>query len=199
MNKQKEHFNIDKKFFICSYGGSGSKLLSGYLGHFGKTFHIHSRKPPNNLCLPNGEHFCLKKIIPNEDLKNCKFIFIYRDPIKSIHSRFTNPAHLKNIECDNKITIQEVIDKQNDLYGIGEFIDNYTTPFEKNYEIICIKYESLFNEIEKINEILEIPNVKELLPKKYEKTKEFPYYNQLLPIYQNIIQKINSFQSIFII
>ena len=38
-----------KIFYVCSYGGSGSKMLCNALSKHGKTKHIHSRKPPNNL------------------------------------------------------------------------------------------------------------------------------------------------------
>ena len=38
-----------KIFYVCSYGGSGSKMLCSALKKYGETIHIHSRKPPNNL------------------------------------------------------------------------------------------------------------------------------------------------------
>lgn len=57
----------DRVFYICSYGGSGSKILQRYLDTFGKTFHIHSRFPPNKLCRIGEsvyhEHFNDKKLM----------------------------------------------------------------------------------------------------------------------------------------
>ena len=40
---------MKKHFYVCSYGGSGSKMLCSALNKYGKTTHIHSRMPPNNL------------------------------------------------------------------------------------------------------------------------------------------------------
>ena len=39
-----------KIFYVCSYGGSGSKMLCAALRKYGKVEHIHSRNPPDKLC-----------------------------------------------------------------------------------------------------------------------------------------------------
>ena len=36
-------------FYVCSYGGCGSTMLSNYLKNFGIVYHIHSINPPNHL------------------------------------------------------------------------------------------------------------------------------------------------------
>ena len=38
-----------KVFYVCSWGGCGSKLLCRYLNNFGKAIHIHDPDPPDNL------------------------------------------------------------------------------------------------------------------------------------------------------
>lgn len=38
-----------KIFYVCSWGGCGSKLLYRYLNKFGKAVHIHDPNPPNEL------------------------------------------------------------------------------------------------------------------------------------------------------
>ena len=43
-----------RQFYVCSYGGSGSKMLVKYLENFGKVFHIHSRFPPDKLTHSGG-------------------------------------------------------------------------------------------------------------------------------------------------
>ena len=90
-----------KCFYVCSYGGSGSKMLCSVLNDYGKTKHIYSRKPPNNL-----EYIGYEKggntynewfngvVIPEENLKYYYVIYIYRNPSFSIPSRFNNPKHL---------------------------------------------------------------------------------------------------------
>ena len=36
-------------FYVCSYGGCGSTMLSNYLKKFGIVYHIHSINPPDHL------------------------------------------------------------------------------------------------------------------------------------------------------
>tara|TARA_B110000285_G_C14866589_1_gene487139 strand:- start:488 stop:664 length:177 start_codon:yes stop_codon:yes gene_type:complete len=38
-----------KNFYICSYGGCGSKMLTAALSNYGNTQHIHSKTPPDKL------------------------------------------------------------------------------------------------------------------------------------------------------
>ena len=38
-----------KKFYVCSYGGSGSKMLCRSLRKYGEVYHIHTRYPPDLL------------------------------------------------------------------------------------------------------------------------------------------------------
>ena len=179
-----------KIFYICTYGGCGSKVLQKYLNNFGKTYHVHDPNPPillegvgDNVIhkfkyQPNRTHngFFNKKIVPSSELNNIFVIYIYRNPIKSIISRFTvqgnlekNPkAHLENIKGNPDITINDVINTNNCyisvckskyLFNLEKFFDNYTTINEKrNYKIICIKYEELWNNIEELNKILNIGN-----------------------------------------
>lgn len=170
-----------KIFYICTYGGCGSKVLQKYLNNFGKTYHVHDPNPPillegvgDNVIhkfkyQPNRTHngFFNKKIVPSSELNNIFVIYIYRNPIKSIISRFTvqgnlekNPkAHLENIKGNPDITINDVINTEKDLFNLEKFFDNYTTINEKrNYKIICIKYEELWNNIEELNKILNIGN-----------------------------------------
>ena len=66
----------EKCFYVCSYGGSGSKMLCKALNAYGKTKHIHSRKPPNKLeyiGYENGgntyEEWFNGVVIPEENLK----------------------------------------------------------------------------------------------------------------------------------
>ena len=33
-------------YFVCSYGGCGSKMLGNYLWNFGNIFHMYARDPP---------------------------------------------------------------------------------------------------------------------------------------------------------
>ena len=38
-----------KTFYVCSYGGCGSKMLCNALQNYGHVKHVHSRYPPDKL------------------------------------------------------------------------------------------------------------------------------------------------------
>ena len=105
---------MKKCFYVCSYGGSGSKMLCEALSSYGETRHIHSRNPPNNLEYITGEWFN-GEVIPEEKLKNYYVIYIYRNPSFSIPSRFENPNHLEHIQINKSIKLKDVLDSKKDL------------------------------------------------------------------------------------
>jgi len=84
-------------------------------------------------------------------------LYIYRNPVFSILSRFNNPEHLKHIQIDENIKLENVLNSEKDLYKIGEFYDNYTKPnVKRNYKIYCVKYEDIFNKQDKLCDLLGI-------------------------------------------
>ena len=182
-----------RKFYICSYGGCGSTILYKYLSNFGDAYHIHSRFPPQNLTLVEKANDIDSRFtdveIGDADLSNYTVIYIYRNPIHAIYSRFEIPVHLTNIGSDDKITIQDVVDSHLDLYGIGEFYDNYTGSHGRNYKTYCVKYEDFFDNIELFNDAIGLDNRPELYPVKSETERKCPQYNELYPIYSDLIGK----------
>ena len=117
MNKSQNktnYFNKDMNYYICSYGGSGSTILTNYLSNFGNVYHIHDRFPPLKLQYIGNENTNENVYsewfngieIPENKIKNYKVLFIYRHPIQAIFSRFTilnrpNIPHLQHIKCIN--------------------------------------------------------------------------------------------------
>ena len=189
--------NENKVFYVCSYGGCGSKILCEYLGHFGTVKHVHSRYPPNKLThigLNAKWHEWFSTIpIPDKDISNYYVIYIYRDPIKAIQSRFVMKQHLAHIQCNPSITLQQVLETKRDLYGIENFFDNYTTHnVNRNYKIYCIKYENLFSNIEELNRVLNIQcNNKSIYPNEIVRKKpELPEKEDLDKIYRNLKKKM---------
>lgn len=189
--------NKDKVFYVCSYGGSGSKILCEYLGHFGKVKHVHSRYPPEKLTyigLNAKWHEWFSTIpIPDKDVPNHYVIYIYRDPIKAIQSRFNMKQHLAHIQCNPSITLEQVIDNRKDLYGIENFFDNYTSHnVNRNYKIYCIKYEDLFTNIQELNRVLNIRcNNKSIYPTEVVRVKpEIEEKEALDTIYKNLKNKM---------
>jgi hypothetical protein len=207
-------FNKNMNYYICSAGGCGSTIIFNYLKNFGNVYHIHDRYPPDELCYVGDENtdnpvyseWFNKTKIPEDKLANYKVIFIYRNPIQVIFSRFAqakgpNITHLKNIKCDNNgnIWLGDVIRSFRDLYKLEEFFDNYTIPKKRNYNIYSVKYEQFFNNINLFNKVLCIPDIKELYPIKNERSKTFSYVKELSIIYNSLINKMNSMAYIKII
>jgi hypothetical protein len=184
----------EKIFYICSYGGSGSKMLRNALKQYGKTEHIHSRKPPNNLTYigedKGGNTYSewFNKIpIPKNELENYYVIYIYRNPSFSIPSKFEKPKHLEHIQIDRKIKLEDVLNRGEDLYKIREFYDNYTKPNEKrNYKIYCVKYEDIFNKQDELSNLLDIGKLN-LVNKSTRKNSN----EKLDNIYADLIDEMN--------
>jgi len=204
-HKNKPKLETGLNFYVCGTGGCGSTIIYNYLKLFGNSYHIHDRYPPEKLCYVGAENtnspvyseWFNKTEIPEDKLKSYKVIFVYRNPIQVIFSRFISPSgpnipHLQHIKCKNngKIYFKDIIASGNDLYGLEEFFDNYTIPKKRNYDIICVKYEDFFNNISIFNNALGIPDIKELYPVKCERVKIFTFVNELCIIYNSLIQKM---------
>lgn len=190
-----------KYFYVCTYGGSGSTMLSNYLKNFGIVKHIHTRDPPNDLtgvseCPTFALEWFNNKKISKKNLKRYHVIFLYRNPIDAIYSRFCSKRwdiHLKNLKIDPNITIEKVVELKEDLYKIEEFFDNYTKVNKKrNYNIYCVKYEDFFDNISYFNKILGIPDIPSLYPKEILTKKELTYKKELEFIYKDLIEKMNN-------
>jgi hypothetical protein len=209
-NKEKL-FDDNLIFYVCSSGGCGSTLIFNYLKNFGKSYHIHDRYPPEKLCYIGSENtnspvyseWFNKTEIPEHELKKYKVLFVYRNPIQVIFSRFAtingpNIAHLQHIMCDNngQVNFGNLINSGKDVYKLEEFFDNYTTPKKRNYDIICVKYEDFFYNISAFNRALGIPDIKNLYPIKQERPKKFIFVKELSLIYRPLMKKMNNMKFI---
>jgi hypothetical protein len=199
----KPYFNPNMTYYVCSYGGSGSYMLRDYLKNFGKVEHIHSRNPPSQLEYVGGNHSDKQVYgewfngveIPESELGNYKVIYLYKDPVKAIYSRFYNPDHLLHVECDTTITLEQVIQSKKDLYGLEEFFDHYTKKVKKgkkkrNYPIYCVKYEEFWDHIPEFNKVLGLPTIPTFYPVKKETPRKEPYSKILYKIYHKLLKKM---------
>jgi hypothetical protein len=198
-------FNKKMNFYVCSSGGCGSTVIYNYLSNFGNAYHIHDRYPPEKLAYV-GKNNTTEDIysewfnnisIPEDELENYKVIFIYRNPLQVIFSRYAKRygphiEHLKHIKCDNNgdINIYDVLKTEKDLYKMEEFFDNYVKYKERNYNIICVKYEMFWDNISLFNKVLQIPDIKQLYPKKIERSKQNQFQDKLNKIYRSLILKM---------
>jgi hypothetical protein len=211
---KKTIFNKNMNYYICSFGGCGSTMLFKYLSNFGNVYHIHDRYPPDKLKYVgnvNTDKEVYSEWFNNVDIdenmvNNYKVIYIYRNPLKVIYSRFVskygpNVEHLKHIMCDNggNIHLGDVLSRNKDLYKIEDFFDNYTQKKERNYKIYCVKYELFWDNIALFNSIIGIPNIKQLYPIRHETNKKIHYINKLYSIYYSLINKMNKMKFIEVI
>lgn len=183
-------------YYVCSWGGSGSKMLCRYLSNFGKTYHIHSRKPPQKLTgvgINTYIEWFNNIKIPESEIENYKVIFIYRNPVDSIYSRFENFNHLDNIQTP-RVKLSTVIDTKIDLYNLKEFFKNYREKSDRNYEIHLVKYEDFFDKIEEFNNYFGLPKIENLYPKKIETSKDINKndFGILSEIYSDLISEMNN-------
>lgn len=173
-------------FYICSYGGCGSTALTRALAKYGKVVHIHSRKPPFELEYVGGSTYSewfngIKVPNPSE----YRVIYIYRNPVDAILSRFHTPQHLDHIQCP-KVTIDTVLARQKDLFGLEEFYNNYMYA-KTAYPIVCVKYEELF---EKQHLLSQLFGIGPLNLEKKERLKDIDK-TRFYSIYQPLIDKMN--------
>ena len=103
-----------------------------------------------------------------------------------------------SLNLRDQIKLEDIIHSNKDLYGITEFYNNYTQPNEKRtYDILCIKYEDLFDKHAELSERL---GIGELKPKRKEtdrsgKVKQ--YGSQLSQIYDKLITEMDQNEFLF--
>lgn len=146
-----------KTFHVCSYGGCGSKMLCQALRKHGLVTHVHTRKPPVKLTEVRGEYFH-HRWIPEDEIENHVVIYIYKNPIKSLFSRHLNKSARRNIQVENpEKGLEDIVRDKVDYCDFEGFYRNYTTPNpERNYKIICVKYEEIFDRQDELSEMLGI-------------------------------------------
>lgn len=136
--------------------------------------------------------------VPVERLGEFTVIYIYKNPIKSIMSRFWVPAHREHVQTDVKNTINDVIEQKKDLFGIYEFYNNYTREdVERNYKIYCVKYEDFFGNIEEFNRVLGLP--KRRGPGERTTKRDESRYDELYEIYGELIEEMDKMPFIKIV
>ena len=163
-HKQPPNTKKPRTFYVCSYGGCGSKMLSKALSDYGDVEHIHSRNLPEKLEYvgKNGggksyvEWFNGVKI-PESEVENYSVIYIYRNPVKAIFTQFTSHTHLQHLKIDDNTKLIDVANNLEDLYKIKEFHNNYTKENKnRNFKVYLIKYEDIFDNLNEISKTLKI-------------------------------------------
>jgi len=221
-NTPNNFFDPDQSFYVCSFGGSGSKMLQTYLSNFGNTFHIHSRNPPNKLTRVGTSEFpewfnnieindvCETQLYQLNQLDKIKVIYIYRNPVDAVYSRFyvkhgddnyyTTKDHLTNINAEHW-GLETLIGNMIDLWKLDEFFNNYTMPNnQRNYQIYCVNYDKFWDNISLFNSALNLPDIKELYPiRKETSTHHSIYRKELTQLYKPLTDKMETFPPVVVV
>ena len=188
----------NRVFYVCSYGGCGSTMLTRFLGRYGKCFHIHSRTPPEYLTrIRKTDHFPYAKEWfsddPVDDAGRYTVIYLYRHPTfaqlaktGAKGNQIYNPIHHRNIQVPNPVpaNINEYanacLTAGEELLGYEEFFDNYVERARNtNYDIVCVDYARLWENLEEFFLTIRLgPSEIRNFPQKKRRTK--PRNNQEL-------------------
>ena len=201
-------------YYVCSYGGCGSKMLTNFLKSYGRAFHIHSRKPPEKLTFIREtvhtgelEWFDYEKEIPENLLPNYYVIFLYCKPVFSLMSSYAwGPIHFSNIEIDansdlNEMSRPDYLKRGVDSIKYIDFFNNYIfNTSERNYNLIAVNYHHLWDNIDKLFFLLDIElSEKSTFPVRstpsLEKIKACKKYS----MYKDLDVIIDSLEPVFII
>ena len=153
-----------RRFFVCSYGGCGSKLLTEQLQKYGQSFHIHSRTPPRRLTRVRGEHFT-EMPLPEDDGCGNRVIFLYSRPQYSLMCDASyGDVHWRNIEVPRHARYniphrrEDYLELDDDPVNYLEFFSNYTNGEARSYDVIAIDFHRLWDHLPQVFELLDLPS-----------------------------------------
>lgn len=173
-------------FYVCSYGGSGSTMLTRFLSQYGTAYHIHSLIPPQYLTYPINakfiDNFSTVKV-PENELKRCKVIYIFRNPTSAqisvycdyhrVHLEYPNPGDKSLFP----VKLQEYVARGKNTLNYGRHYNNYMCHANRNYEIIGVNYHKLWDDsiLTRLCKKLELPDSAAV---KFPPKKEKPHQPQ---------------------
>lgn len=176
-------------------------MLTRFLQSLGlHAFHIHDREPPLTLTglvfkadqLYSFDTFPLSGI----DLDRVKVIYVHGDPVAStlsLYRRFRSTDIYRNLKCTEvkARNLNEFVRGGKDQLRLGDFFDNYTASRARNYNIAVVRYEDLWNNIDKLEEFIGVKMAAKFPAKtprhKYKVTPET--LSALTTIYAELIAK----------
>ena len=133
----------DVDLWLCSPGGAGSNMVKNYLHRF---MRVKSPYMAGLLTHHSEPVAC--------DKENFKAIYLHRHPIKGLKSmkrRELIKTNIRKLNNSKKLAVTEKILME----SIFRQFTNWTTK-TVNYPILCVKYESLFENRNRIGEFLNL-------------------------------------------
>jgi hypothetical protein len=176
-----------RTYVIVSYGGSGSKMLSGWISDQPNSYvkmvrHMHDPNPPvqlhefrkpineashqadyRNRHIPGGMFPEETALIPEDKYEDYRFIYIFKDPVEGLVSRY-GYGHCMHVGGDcgtddkNFPPLYEYAEKGEDWFKIGTFFNNWTTKSEaRKYPVLAVNYHKIWDNVETLVEALGLP------------------------------------------
>lgn len=207
-----------REFYVCSYGGCGSKMLVKFLSEYGNAYHIHDRWPPKQLThtkikkhsdLILDEHeWNIARTFTDEknDNPEAKVIFIYSYPEFSLTTSCAwSKLHWDNIGItdiskltynngDTPISKDDYLKQSADNAYYIEFYENYMRG-NVDYDIIAINFHKIWDNIPTLENILKIDFKDFPEPNKNKIEREL----ELMNVYKNLRKEMDDLPGVHIV
>ena len=197
-------------YYIFSYGGCGSTMLTGFLGNFGKAYHLHDRTPPEFLSSEfkvaektNCKIWMSDDLATKVDDDKARAIYIYRDPVKAVISR-PSWQHTYHIEGDIEEHPEGTVEYASqgvDRRRYEEHFDNWNDYENINYKVLYLNYDHLWENLNTVMGYCRLPrNLSSKFPQKRETKKDIPdeTVEILREMYYNLSVKIDDVDNCFV-
>ncbi|GMH69904.1 hypothetical protein TrST_g14122 [Triparma strigata] len=175
-----------RTYVIISYGGSGSKMLSGWISDLPKSSvvtvkHMHDPNPPNVMRtfnrplreathngdyrdrhIPGGLFSKDTALIPKDKYDDFRYVYIFKDPVEGLVSRYGH-GHCVHVGGDcsseqNFPTLDQYASGGKDSFHISNFFDKWTTSDpSREYPVLAINYHKIWDNVPSIVEALGLP------------------------------------------
>ena len=173
-----------RTYIVVSYGGCGSKMLAGWLAqlskrHAANVYHFHDKKPPDVLRelpppprpstkerdfrarrFPGGGRF-RKETRAVQDLDAYRVLYIYKDPVEAMVSRF-GFGHCKHLDGDCGVEtsfpkLDTYAQQGVDRMGLLSFFSAYTSSEARQFPIVALNYHKLWQNLDAVVSALGLP------------------------------------------
>jgi hypothetical protein len=208
--------NNELKYFVVSYGGVGTHMITPMINDSDWLFHIIRDRKKGHLKYP--EHI---RTVPSSFKEygyqgKVKLIYIFGDPINSVLSHFRRRLshkkswckhHCLNVQGDFKKfkeswDLKDYLKNGVDLFRLEEHFDNWTTvdPQSIDFDYMILKYETANKHEEQIKDFLntDVPLNFKIRNSDWRNESE-EIKARLVDMYGSLLEKCDQFDEIKIV
>jgi hypothetical protein len=208
--------NNELKYFVVSYGGVGTHMITPMINDSDWLFHIIRDRKKGHLKYP--QHI---RTVPSSFKEygyqgKVKLIYIFGDPINSVLSHFRRRLshkkswckhHCLNVQGDFKKfkeswDLKDYLKNGVDLFRLEEHFDNWTTvdPQSIDFDYMILKYETANKHEEQIKDFLntDVPLNFKMRNSDWRNESE-EIKARLVDMYGSLLEKCDQFDEIRIV